>query len=75
MLKERSKLKHRRHKANKKSKGKYYEEIKWNFDEDDPQYIFDQKFDIYALDYLCNEKIDQLLANIQLVCRRYQISY
>ena len=71
MLKERSKLKHSRHKANKKSKENFDEEIKGESDEDDSQDIFDQKFDIYALDYLCSEKIGQLLDNIKIVCRRY----
>ena len=85
-LRESSILKHRRNKANRiskgesdeESKGKSDEESKGNFDEesllsfdeDDNEDIFDQKFDIYALDYLCAEKIDQLLHNIQIVCRR-----
>ena len=77
-LRESSILKHRRNKANRISIGKSDEESKWNFgeesklsfDEDDNEDIFDQKFDIYALDYLCAEKIDQLLHNIQIVCRR-----
>ena len=58
-------------KSYEETKGKSDEESKGNFDEDDLQDIFDQKFDIYALDYLCDEKIDQLLENIQKVCRRY----
>ena len=66
-----------KHKANKKSKGKYeqskgkYEKFKGESDEDDSQDIFNQNFDIYALDYLYEEKIGQLLENIQKVCRRY----
>ena len=65
-------------KSNEESKGNFDEESKLSFDEesklsfdeDENEDIFDQKFDIYALDYLCAEKIDQLLDNIKIVCRR-----
>ena len=85
-FRESSILKHRRNKASRISKGKsdeesklsfdeesklsFDEESKLSFDEDENEDIFDQKFDIYALDYLCAEKIDQLLDNIKIVCRR-----
>ena len=65
MLNENSK-----HKAKKKSKGKY-EESKGESDEDESEDIFDQNFKVYSIDYLCGEKIDQLFDNIQIVCRRY----
>ena len=65
MLNENSK-----HKAKKKYKGKY-EESKGESDEDESEDIFYQKFKVYSIDYLCGEKIGQLLDNIQIVCRRY----
>ena len=77
-LRESFKLKHREGKYNKNFKGKSDEESKGNldeetkgkseekykesFDEDDLEDILDENFDIYALDYLCGEKIDQLHA-------------
>ena len=51
------------------TKGKSEEKYKESFDEDDLEDILDENFDIYALDYLCGEKIDQLHAYIQIVCK------
>ena len=59
-----------KHKANKKSKGES--------DEDESEHIFDQNFKVYASNYLCGEKIAQLLENIQIVCtwaKEYYESY
>ena len=61
-----------KHKANKKPIRNFDEESMESFIEDDPEDIFNQNFNIYALDYLCEEKISQLLEIIQKVCRRYQ---
>ena len=53
-----------KHKANKNTKGES--------DEDESEHIFDQNFKVYATNnYLCGEKIAQLIENIQIVCRRY----
>ena len=65
MLNENSK-----HKANMKSK-RNNEESKGESDKDESEDIFDQNFKVYAVDYLCEEKIGQLLENIKIVCRRY----
>ena len=64
ILKENLKPKYKRNKNTEKSTGKS--------DEDGPEDIFNQKFKIYAINYLCDKKIDQLLTNIQIVCRRYR---
>ena len=60
-----------KHKANKKPIRNFDEESMESFIEDDPEDIFNQNFNIYSLDYLCEEKIGQLLEYIQKVCRWY----
>ena len=54
-----------------KSNRNFDEESNDSFYEDDPEDIFNQEFDIYSLDYLSVSKIDQLLDNNKIVCRRY----
>ena len=79
ILKENLKPKYKRSRASKKYKGNFDEESKESFDEefkgksdeDEPEDIFDQKFKVYAVNYLSDKKICQLLDNIKIVCRRY----
>ena len=79
ILKENLKPRYKRNRANKKYKGNFDEESKEIFDEeskgksdeDELEDIFDQKFKVYAVDYLSDKKICQLLDNIKIVCRRY----